>query len=163
MSHGAVVLERDLAVRAFGQSRARQVLTAVAAAPPPRPPLPAAAIDEVLLVHGWLQAHREAVNVLDVRVLCEHADAGGEPGGPDGAGDLADDANPVEARANDRVTAVGERPGPSAVSSTGWPPSSSTASGFARHPRPRVREAAAEPPDRPVCEPRGGRGGVGLA
>ncbi len=161
VSHGAVVLERDLAVRTFGLSRARQVLTAVAAAPPSRPPLPAAAIDEVLLVHGWLQAHREAVNVLDVRLLCEHAEAGGEPGGPDGAGDLADDANPVEARANDRVTAVGERPGPSG----------GLLDRLAAELVDRVRlcaspaagEAAAEPPDRPVCEPRGGRGGVGLA
>jgi DNA polymerase III subunit epsilon len=85
VSRGAVVLERDLAVRTFGQSRARQVLTAVAAAAPPRPPLPAVTIDEVLLVHGWLHAHRQAVNVLDVRELCEPRDKR-DGDGPDDAG-----------------------------------------------------------------------------
>ena len=71
VSHGAVVAEKEVAARSFTLNRSLQFLAAVAAAEPPEPPLPAAAIDEVLLVHGWLQRHAEAVHVLDVRALCD--------------------------------------------------------------------------------------------
>jgi len=43
------------------------VLAELAAAEPPHPPLPAAAIDEMLLVHSWTDAHRAAPNVVDLR------------------------------------------------------------------------------------------------
>lgn len=67
--HGAVVAEKEVAARSFTLNRSVQFLTVVAAAEPPEPPLPAAAIDEILLVHGWLQRHAEAVHVLDVGAL----------------------------------------------------------------------------------------------
>ena len=44
------------------------------AAEPPRPPLPAAAVDELLLVHSWVEAHRAAPGVVDLRAFL----AGGE-------------------------------------------------------------------------------------
>jgi len=63
---GAVLVERDVRVRSFDQTVALAFLTELAAAERPAPPLPAAGIDELLLVHGWLQRHRAAVNVLDL-------------------------------------------------------------------------------------------------
>ena len=75
VSHGGVVAEKEVAARSFTLNRALQFLAAVAAAQPPEPPLPAAAIDEILLVHGWLQGHGEAVHVLDVSALA-HGSAG---------------------------------------------------------------------------------------
>ena len=74
VSHGAVVAEKEVAARSFTLNRSLQFLAAVAAAEPPEPPLPAAAIDEILLVHGWLQRHAEAVHVLDVAALCGRDD-----------------------------------------------------------------------------------------
>jgi hypothetical protein len=64
-----VVAEKEVAARSFTLNRSLQFLAAVAAAVPPAPPLPAAAIDEILLVHGWLQRHAEAVHVLDLAGL----------------------------------------------------------------------------------------------
>ncbi len=72
---GGVVSEREVGREAFGDEAARGFVAAVAAADPPRPPLPAGAIDEILLVHGWLERHRTAVNVFDLRPLV----AGEEP------------------------------------------------------------------------------------
>ncbi len=66
---GGVVLEREVGRDAFGDEAARGFVAAVAAAAAPRPPLPAGAIDEILLVHGWLERHRAAVSVLDLRPL----------------------------------------------------------------------------------------------
>ena len=80
VSHGAVVAEKEVAARSFTLNRGLQFLAAVAAAEPPVPPLPAAAIDEILLVHGWLQRHAEAVHVLDLAALVASGPAG------DGAG-----------------------------------------------------------------------------
>ena len=69
VSHGAVVAEKEVAARSFTLNRGLQFLSAAAGAEPPRPPLPAATIDETLLVYGWLQHHAEAVHVLDVSAL----------------------------------------------------------------------------------------------
>jgi DNA polymerase-3 subunit epsilon len=69
VTRGAVVAEKEVAARSFTLNRALQFLAAVRAAEPPAPPLPASAIDEILLVHGWLQRHAEAVHVLDVAAL----------------------------------------------------------------------------------------------
>jgi len=64
-----VVAEKEVATRTFTLDRSLRFLAAVQAAQPPRPPLPASAIDEILLVHGWLQHHAEAVHVLDLTPL----------------------------------------------------------------------------------------------
>jgi DNA polymerase-3 subunit epsilon len=61
---GAVVLERDAKGAAFDETAALAFLTELAATEPPARPLPADRIDEVLLVHGWLQRHGAAVNVI---------------------------------------------------------------------------------------------------
>ncbi len=74
VSHGSVVADKEVAARSFTLNRSLQFLAAMAAAEPPEPPLPAAAIDEILLVHGWLQRHAEAVHVLDVRALARGDD-----------------------------------------------------------------------------------------
>ena len=73
VSGGTVVAEKEVAARAFTLNRSLQFLGAVAAAEPPEPPLPAAAIDEMLLMHGWLQHHAEAVHVLDAASLAGDA------------------------------------------------------------------------------------------
>jgi hypothetical protein len=48
----------------FGRDDALAFLAAVYAATPPAPPLPPGALDEIMLVHGWLQRHRAAINVV---------------------------------------------------------------------------------------------------
>jgi DNA polymerase-3 subunit epsilon len=63
---GAVVVEREVRVAGFGQTAALGFLAELATAAPPAPPLPSERIDEILLVHGWLQRHRAAVGVLDL-------------------------------------------------------------------------------------------------
>jgi DNA polymerase-3 subunit epsilon len=63
---GAVVVEREVRVAGFDQTGALGFLAELAAAAPPAPPLPSGRIDEILLVHGWLQRHRAAVGVLDL-------------------------------------------------------------------------------------------------
>jgi len=66
---GRVAVARVVGRGAFGEDAARGLLTELTAAAPPSPPLPAAMLDEMLLVHSWLQSHREAANVLDLRAL----------------------------------------------------------------------------------------------
>jgi len=66
---GAVVAERDVRPAAFSHDQAAALIAALCAAEPPQPPLAAQAIDEILLVHGWLLRHRQAVNVLDLTGL----------------------------------------------------------------------------------------------
>ncbi|MCX6371820.1 MAG: GIY-YIG nuclease family protein, partial [Actinobacteria bacterium] len=63
---GGVAVERVVGRAAFGDDAACGLLTALVAAAPPSPPLPATMLDEMLLVHSWLQSHREAANVLDM-------------------------------------------------------------------------------------------------
>ncbi|MEE4275042.1 MAG: hypothetical protein V2J16_04155, partial [Thermoleophilia bacterium] len=63
---GAVVVEREVRVAGFDHTAALDFLAELAAAEPPAPPLPSERIDEILLVHGWLQRHRAAVGVLDL-------------------------------------------------------------------------------------------------
>jgi hypothetical protein len=58
----------------FGEQAAAAFVAELGAADRPRPPLPAAATDEVLLVHSWVEAHRAAPNVVDLRRFV----AGGE-------------------------------------------------------------------------------------
>ena len=66
---GRIAVEREVGRVAFGEDAARAFLGELAAAAPPTPPLPATLLDEMLLVHSWLQSHREAANVLDLRAL----------------------------------------------------------------------------------------------
>jgi hypothetical protein len=66
---GHIAVERVVGRGAFGEDAARGLLTELAAAAPASPPLPASMLDEMLLVHSWLQSHREAANVFDLRAL----------------------------------------------------------------------------------------------
>ena len=68
---GSVVVEREVGRGAFTEQAARELLGELAAAEPPRAPLPAKAIDELLLVHSWVDAHRAAPNVVDLRALVD--------------------------------------------------------------------------------------------
>lgn len=63
---GRIAVEREVGRNAFSEAAAGAFIDELAGADPPVLPLPAALIDEMLLVHTWLQAHREAVNVLDL-------------------------------------------------------------------------------------------------
>jgi DNA polymerase-3 subunit epsilon len=64
---GRVVVEREVGRAAFGEEAANGFLAELDAAEPPRPPLAAAHLDEMLLVHSWLHARRASVHVLDLR------------------------------------------------------------------------------------------------
>ena len=66
---GRIAVERVVGRGAFGEDAARGLLTELTAAAAPSPPLPATMLDEMLLVHSWMQSHREAANVLDLRAL----------------------------------------------------------------------------------------------
>jgi DNA polymerase III subunit epsilon len=68
---GGIVIEREVGHDAFGDEAARRFIATLVAADPPRPPLPASVIDEMLLVHGWLEQHLAAINVLDLEPLIE--------------------------------------------------------------------------------------------
>ncbi len=63
---GRIAVEREVGRGAFGEQAARGLLAELAAADPPRPPLPAASIDETLLVHSWTEAHRASPGVVDL-------------------------------------------------------------------------------------------------
>jgi len=63
---GAIVDERTVRAKAFAEDDALALVHRVHAAEPPAFPPPVEKIDEILLVHGWLQRHREAVNVLNL-------------------------------------------------------------------------------------------------
>lgn len=77
---GSIVDERVVQPNSFDRDDALAFLSAVYAATPPAPPLPPGALDEILLVHGWLQRHRAAVNVLP---LAAPADEGAVNGATD--------------------------------------------------------------------------------
>jgi DNA polymerase-3 subunit epsilon len=66
---GGIAVERVVGREAFAEDAARSLLTAITTAAPPSPPLPATMLDEMLLVHSWVQNHRAAANVLDLRDL----------------------------------------------------------------------------------------------
>ncbi|MCX6363133.1 MAG: exonuclease domain-containing protein [Actinobacteria bacterium] len=66
---GRVAVERVVGREAFGEAAARGLLAELTVAAPPSPPLPATMLDEMLLVHSWVQSHREAANVLDLSAL----------------------------------------------------------------------------------------------
>ncbi len=66
---GRVAVEREVGRAAFGDAAACAFLAELGAAPPPRGALAAGAIDEMLLVHSWIDQHREAPGVLDLRDL----------------------------------------------------------------------------------------------
>ena len=63
---GRIAVEREVGREAFGEQAARGLLAELAAAQAPAAPLPAADIDEMLLVHSWLTSNRESVHVLDM-------------------------------------------------------------------------------------------------
>lgn len=63
---GRIAVEREVGRNAFAESDATLFVAELAAAAPPPSPLPATVVDEMLLVYGWLQEHRAAVNVLDL-------------------------------------------------------------------------------------------------
>ncbi|HET6476601.1 MAG TPA: exonuclease domain-containing protein [Thermoleophilia bacterium] len=63
---GRIAVEREVGRGAFGEQAARGLLAELAAVDPPRPPLPAASIDETLLVHSWTEAHRASSGVVDL-------------------------------------------------------------------------------------------------
>ena len=66
---GRIAVEREVGREAFGEPAALGLLAELAAADPPRPPYPAASIDEMLLVHSWTEAHRASPNVVDLRAF----------------------------------------------------------------------------------------------
>jgi len=68
---GRIAVEREVGRAAFDEAAAAELLAELAAAAPPRPPLPAALVDEMLLVCGWAERHRASVNVLELRRLME--------------------------------------------------------------------------------------------
>jgi DNA polymerase-3 subunit epsilon len=65
---GKVVDEIDVTPARFDEAAARRAVEAVYEALPPALPLPPDAIDELLLVHGWLRHHRADVHVLNLPV-----------------------------------------------------------------------------------------------
>ena len=71
---GRVAVEREVGRAAFDDAAAVAFVAELRASEPPRPPLPAAAVDELLLVHSWVEAHRAAPGVVDLRAFL----AGGE-------------------------------------------------------------------------------------
>lgn len=80
---GRVAIEREVGRNIFGEAAARAFLAELTAVAPPALPLAVGLVDEMLLVHGWLQSHAEAVNVLDTRALIDqHASL------PDAASEL---------------------------------------------------------------------------
>ena len=93
---GGIAVEREVGRAAFGEDAARAFLAELSRAAPPAPPLPAGMLDEMLLVHAWLQSHREAPNVLDLRDLA----GGREP--------LADAARTLVARVRLCATAAAQ-------------------------------------------------------
>jgi DNA polymerase-3 subunit epsilon len=64
---GRVAVEREVGREAFDEQAAEAFLAELIATAATRPPMPAAAVDEVLLVHSWVEAHRAAPNVVDLR------------------------------------------------------------------------------------------------
>jgi DNA polymerase-3 subunit epsilon len=67
---GRVTVEREVGREACGEGPARAFLTELGATETPKGALAAGAIDEMLLVHSWIEQHREAPGVLDLRDLC---------------------------------------------------------------------------------------------
>jgi hypothetical protein len=59
-----VAVEEEAVAARFGSEPATAFLARLHAARPPQPPLPATAIDEILLLESWLRRHREAPGVL---------------------------------------------------------------------------------------------------
>ena len=66
---GRIVVEREVGRGAFAAETARRFLEELGRTSAASLPMPAADIDETLLVHGWLEAHRAAVHVLDLAPL----------------------------------------------------------------------------------------------
>jgi DNA polymerase-3 subunit epsilon len=66
---GRIALEREVGRAAFGEQAAQSFIRELHTAEPPRPPLPAAAVDELLLVYSWVEVHRAAPGVVDLRKL----------------------------------------------------------------------------------------------
>jgi len=71
---GRIAVEREVGRAAFDGVAAEALVAELRATEPPRPPLPAAAVDEMLLVHSWIDTHRAAPGVVDLQAFV----AGGE-------------------------------------------------------------------------------------
>jgi len=63
---GALAEEHTVRVAAFTYDDSLALVQRVHAADPPAAPPQVGRIDEILLVHGWVQRHRGAINVLDL-------------------------------------------------------------------------------------------------
>lgn len=66
---GRIAVEREVGGGVFGEGAASDFLARLAAVDPPQPPIAAALVDEMLLVHAWLSAHEQAPGVVDLRGL----------------------------------------------------------------------------------------------
>ncbi len=77
---GRIAVEREVGREAFGEEAACGLLAELAAAQAPVAPLPAADIDEMLLVHSWLTSNRESVHVLDTSALLAGREGRAETG-----------------------------------------------------------------------------------
>jgi DNA polymerase-3 subunit epsilon len=66
---GRIVVEREVGRAAFDEQAAEAFVAVLRAAEPPHAPLPAGAVDELLLVHSWVEAHRAAPGVVDLQEL----------------------------------------------------------------------------------------------
>jgi DNA polymerase-3 subunit epsilon len=95
---GSIVDERVVQPNSFDRDDALAFLSAVYAATPPAPPLPPGALDEILLVHGWLQRHRAAVNVLPLAAPADEGAVNGATGATTGVATLPVVADALLAR-----------------------------------------------------------------
>ena len=112
---GRVAVEREVGRDAFGEQAAHGLLAELAAAEPPRPPLPAAAIDEMLLVHSWTEAHRASPNLVDLSgFLSGDEDAASVAAGLVRTARLAasDAAGPVAGQTDAATSAIASHPAP---------------------------------------------------
>jgi DNA polymerase III subunit epsilon len=64
ISGGVIAEERTVGATTFSRDDAMRLIDRIHATEPLRWPPPPETLDEILLVHGWLHHHREAVNVL---------------------------------------------------------------------------------------------------
>jgi DNA polymerase-3 subunit epsilon len=97
---GSIVDERVVEPDSFGSGDALAFLSAVYAATPPAPPLPPGALDEILLVHGWLERHRAAVNVLPLAAPAGAAVVAAGEGATGAGADAPTDAAELAAAAD---------------------------------------------------------------
>lgn len=66
---GRIVVEREVGREAFGEQAAEALLAELAGERRPLSPVPVSAVDEMLLVHSWTEAHKAAPNIVDLAAL----------------------------------------------------------------------------------------------